>query len=430
MSSKRSFKLMGILWIVVVSVGLVGVVMTYAIDNEKGDKPMDTELLGGMTTLMPEGLAEMQQGQYILHARGGKLTKVAVEKSLLPHDPKGHVQAISMSMALGPDGTVYVKQQTLICESKDGGRTWTSYELGSGPAGESMGGSVEILSDGTFISCTGGARSDSIPEWAYLDVVVCASSDEGRTWQKISEIKQPEEYHDWYVYPNYRFFRLPDDTLLCGISIRKGMVWDEHREKGLMYRSSDRGRTWQGPVEVCEYWGGMEGGLARTASGKLLAVIRYQRPLLPDDPPDLLEKTGASMFGDNYPYKHVFLADSEDEGLTWKNFRQLTTIFGQCYGYPAALSDGTVVVIHDHRYPRGLPGRAMISCDEGETWEDEVYYMYCGAAVSGYSQSVVLEDDLILTIAGTTEYMPATNSFHAMIGRSNLTAIRWQPVRD
>jgi len=138
-----------------------------------------------------------------------------------------------------------------------------------------------------------------------------------------------------------------------------------------------------------------------------------------------------SDFDSSFPYKHVFLADSDDEGRTWQNFRQLTTVFGQCYGYPAALSDGTVVVIHDHRYPRGLPGRAMISYDEGETWEDKVYYVYYGAVISGYSQSVVLEDDVILTIAGTSDYVSGDpGSWDNWIGNSDLTAIRWKPVRD
>jgi glucose/arabinose dehydrogenase len=46
----------------------------------------------------------MQKGQYVLHARQGKLTKVPAEKTLLPHDPKGHHQSIDI--AIGPDGTV------------------------------------------------------------------------------------------------------------------------------------------------------------------------------------------------------------------------------------------------------------------------------------------------------------------------------------
>ena len=193
----------------------------------------------------------------------------------------------------------------------------------------------------------------------------------------------------------------------------------------LSFISSDGGRTWEPGGRICDW--GHEGGITRTASGKLLAVIRYQRPLLTNDPRDLLESTGASRFNNSNPYKHVFLGDSQDDGRTWGNFRQLCTAYGQCYGYPAALSGGTVVVVHDHRYPRYLPGRAMVSHDEGQTWENEVYLMYQGAAIAGYSESVVIEDDLILTIAGTSDHPEAVKTWNGATGHSDLTAIRWRP---
>ena len=88
--------------------------------------------------------------------------------------------------------------------------------------------------------------------------------------------------------------------------------------------------------------------------------------------------------------------------MTWSTPRQLTTVFGQTFGYPAAQSDGTVVVIHDTRYGPGPAGnRAMISRDEGESWLDEVYYLDYTRFVGSYSASVVLQDETILTIAGS-----------------------------
>ena len=386
--------------------------------NEKVREQLQTGVLGGVDVPSPEDLAAMHKGAYILHARGGKLTKVPAEKSLLPHDPQGHVQAVST--ALAPDGTVYVNQPSIMCKSTDGGRTWTSHEHQ-----ENMGGAFEVFSDGTFISVAGSGETTE-----PLNVLI--SRNEGRTWQEFSRIEVPPKYHERYIYT---LFRLPDDTLLCGVSASNmknlegdWTKWVSGKTTLLLFRSTDKGRSWQGPVPVADW--GSEGGIARTASGKLLAVIRHQRPLLPDDPPDLLEKTGADVFDSTFPYKHLFLTDSEDEGRTWKDFRQLTTVFGQCYGFPAALSDGTVAVVHDHRYPRGLPGRAMISRDEGATWEDEVYFMYYGAAISGYSESVVLKNDLILTIAGTTDAMSAIDSWDGATGRSELTAIRWKPEKE
>lgn len=388
--------------------------------SEKEREQPQTGVLGGVDVPAPEDLAAMQKGSYILHVRGGKLTKVPVEKSVLPHDPRGHVQAVSTTLA--PDGTVYVNQPTLMSKSTDGGRTWTSHEHQKGLG--DPGGAFQVLNDGTFISVVGSGETTE-------PLTVLVSRDEGRTWKEFSRIEVPPKYHKRHIYT---LFRLPDDSLLCGVSVRNMKVSDGDWTKWisgtttlLLFRSTDGGKHWQGPVPVADW--GSEGGIARTASGKLLAVIRHQRPLLPDDPPDLLEKTGASVFDSTFPYKHIFLADSEDEGRTWKDFRQLTTVFGQCYGFPAALSDGTVAVVHDHRYPRGLPGRAMISRDEGATWEDEVYFMYYGAALSGYSQSVVLEGDVILTIAGTTENMAARELWDGATGYSELTAIRWRPEK-
>ena len=151
--------------------------------------------------------------------------------------------------------------------------------------------------------------------------------------------------------------RLPDETLLWAVQIRNTKNTSPPYEKALvMYRSTNSGKIWQGPRAFADW--SSEGGIARTASGKLLAVVRYQRNLLPDDPPDLCD--GRTWGGCKYylwlkntPYKHAFLLESYDEGQTWKNFRQLTTTLGQCYGFPVVLKDGTVVVVHTTPYGPG-----------------------------------------------------------------------------
>ena len=121
----------------------------------------------------------------------------------------------------------------------------------------------------------------------------------------------------------------------------------------------------------------------------------------------------------------MFLADSDDQGHTWKNFRQLTTVFGQTRGVPVALSDGTVLVIHDTRYGPGSPGsRAMISRDEGRTWQDEVYYLDFTTFTGSYNGSVVLDDDLILSVVGSSQ---AGNSWEKVKDHTDFYAIRWKP---
>ena len=148
-----------------------------------------------------------------------------------------------------------------------------------------------------------------------------------------------------------------------------------------------------------------------TPSGKIMATLRFQRGLRDGDPPGQ----------DSRGYKHVFLADSFDKGLTWKNLRPLTTVYGQCHSFPMVLGDGTTVVIHDTRYGPGHRGsRAMVSYDEGKTWADEVYYMSYTEDRAEPSSSIVLKDGVVLSILG------ADNVWQGPI---DLTAIRWRPAR-
>ena len=394
--------------------------------DEHGEPRLKTGLLGGVDTITRADLRAMRTAPYILHARRGELTKVPVEKSLLPRDPKGHHQALSLSLA--SDGTAYVSQPSTMSKSTDGGRTWKAHPI-------SQGEQAKILSDGTLIAVSidtgNGARGPA---------EVSASSDEGRTWEKLAEIEIDLPVAHNALYSDRGPERLPDDTLLWTVEARDVQYAGGDRgeyearfvsggEYLFSYRSIDGGRTWGGPVPM-QAWAS-EGGTTQLPSGRLLVTVRYQ-PLIAVDPP--------------LANKVIWLAESGDGGQTWENARQLTTVRGQCYGFPTALSDGTVVVIHDSRYgPGGVripdiplndkipsPGvpsaRARISRDEGRTWEDEVYYTHYGDPISGYSQSVVLEDGTILTIAGTCDHPPAATDWGAALGNSDLTAIRWRPV--
>ena len=398
--------------------------------------------LGGVPEPSPEELAAMQKGPYLLHARGGKLSRVPAEKTLLPRDPKVDVQRIHAAM--GADGTVYFSHGSTLSKSTDGGKTWSSHEL---TLEASQNCSFQVLSDGTFI---GAASLTSVRDFDGLSdrpegdmdpaaVWVWASGDEGRTWEKLSEVDNPSWSQERYAC-TLRW--LPDDTLLLPVESR----FEWHANPTYVHRSTDGGRTWSGPTGpyaepafVDTHWVGPNTGpgfmvpasgeqmIARMASGKLLAVIRYHGSVVPQWP--LIDP------GQHTTYKTVFLADSEDLGETWKNLRPLTNVHGQCHGFGVSLSDGSVVVTHDHRYPPGTPGnKAMISHDEGRTWEDEVYYVSFATVPegqAGFSESVVLEDDSILTIAGTTDmarekYFKARTSGKSAVSHTDVWAIRWK----
>ena len=409
---------------------------------------LPTYNLGGVPEPSPEELAAMQRGPYLLHARDGKLGRVPAEKTLLPRDPNANVQRVHAAM--GADGTVYFSHGSTLSKSTDGGKTWSSHEL-TLEASQSC--SFRVLSDGTFV---GAASLYSVRDFDKLSdrpkgevdpaaVWVWASGDEGRTWEKLSEVDNPAWSQERYAYT---LCLLPDGTLLLPVQCRlEGYanpptlvprsltdVWGAT----YVHRSTDGGRTWGGPTGpyaeptfVDTHWVGPNTGpgfmvaasgeqmIARMASGRLLAVIRYHGGVVPQWP----------MIGEDQrtTYKNVFLADSEDLGETWKNLRPLTNVHFQSHGFGVGLSDGSVVVTHDHRYPPGTPGnRAMISHDEGRTWEDEVYYVSFATVPegqAGFSESVVLEDDTILTIAGTSD-MPVTWPGSRPV--ADVWAIRWK----
>lgn len=380
--------------------------------------PRKTDRLGGAEFPTNEELLAMHQGDYVLRARDGKLTKVSVQKSRLPFDPKFHAQGGLIFRAR--DELIYVKQQTLLSKSTDGGRTWTSRSI---EPREGISDDWQVLADGTFVRV-----SATYGEGAAEPAKVSHSEDEGRTWQEVTEI--PIVVPGGYTsrYSHWAMTKLPGDVLFFCMDLR-----DEEYGGGRFltsgttltgWRSDDHGQSWQGPFKVCDW--AAEGGMARLPSGRLLASVRYQRPPLPSD-----SEAVRALSGDPRGFKHHFLVESADGGRTWGKLRPLTSVYGQCYGFPAAQSDGTVVVVHDTRYGPGPDAaRAMISRDEGNTWEDEVYYLFFDKGLSSYTRSVVLDDDTILTIGGTSSHPEAKSRYDAAVGHSHVTAIRWKPVMD
>jgi len=351
---------------------------------EREPKQLQTGTLGGVPNPDGAALRAMHEGSYILHARGGKLTNVPVEKVKLP----GKLGEEGTPISMGPDGAVYVIRHTIMCKSTDGGRTWQSYKHAP-----ELNGFFQILADGTLICVT-------------QDLDVWGSKDEGRTCNKLADIKLPTEPFMRYVV--FGLDLLPEGTLLWRVKLYG--IESNGKDTLLLYRSTDNGQSWQGPDMLADW--SSQGGMVVTPSGKLLATLRYQRKLLAGDGPDT----------DQRGFKHLFLADSPDKGLTWQNLRPLTTVYGQCYGCPAVQSDGTVVVIHDTRYGPGHRGsRAMVSYDEGQTWADEVYYLTYTEDRAEPSFSVVLEDDTILSIVG------ADSTWQGPI---DLFAIRWKPEKE
>lgn len=377
--------------------------------------------LGGVPEPAAEQLCAMRSEPFVYHARGGKLNKVAAEKIKLPHDPRGHLQKLAIASA--PDGTVYVNQGSIMCKSADGGRTWDAWPS---QLKASANDSFCILKNGTFIAPR-NADYDNEP----LRIVAWASDDEGRTARIVGQVPEPAVNQLGFEqaikgrYPN-PMAQMSDDTLVIAVESR---IHHFGTSPTYVFRSGDGGRTWDGNTRLDRGPGFLgcfcfETMIAPMASGKLLAVSRYHGPVVPTWP--------AYPQDEHLWYKSMFLSDSHDGGVTWQNLRPLTNIFGQCHGYAVGLDDGSVAVTHDHRQPPGTSaGKALISRDEGQTWQDEVYYLYYGQTNTGYSQSVALDDGLILTVcvaSDETEVPQPPGQPDSYTGHSDYWAIRWKLV--
>ncbi len=371
---------------------------------------LKTDRLGGVD-VHPADLEAMQSGDYILHACAGDLSHHPANKIRLPIDPEGHVQRLGL--VLSPEGAIYATQRTWFHKSTDGGATWNHLQRDPGAFNGWM---LQFDSEGKMLNVSHAGDRSAPTVWS--------SEDEGESWDQIGPVAVDASE---VLSLGFSVTRVIDGTLLLPVLVGSNRIGDG--EAALVepatcriYRSEDGGRTWP-TYSVLGDWC-CEVNLHQLPAGRLLAAIRCQRHSLPGDPPDLLERTGAAAIDQPFPFKHAFVAHSDDRGQSWSQPRQLATLPGQCYCAGVGLSNDRAVVIMDHRYPRKMgSGRAMVSHDGGETWEDEVYYISHGWA-AGYAATISLDDEEMLTLTGSC--YGDVSSWNNCVGNTEFSIIRWR----
>jgi hypothetical protein len=371
------------------------------------EKGWSTIAMAGIE-VSPTQLPSMQEGDYILHAKDGRLSKVPVQKTRLPHDPCGHVQRLALFV--GHDKTIYAAQCSVLSRSTDGGNTWTHLRRETPDVPENYFVQMRLLADGSWIQ----GRTVKPGQIAFF-----TSKDMGQSWREVSRIGKSLNTEDVRL-GSLEVVR--DGSLVVPVTAvySKEDKWTDVRS--VFYRSEDGGKTFSRPTTIGNW--GHEINVAQLPSGRLLSVIRYQRPLLSSDPPNILELTGAKRWNHSIPYKHVFVADSTDGGKTWSRNRQVTTECGQCHGAAIGLKNKRVVLVYDHRYPRPMSSaRAVVSDDEGQTWRDEVYYLSNGV-VAGFARTSSLDGEEMLTLTGS--YYGDKLGWNDVTGNTQFHIIRWR----
>ena len=337
-------------------------------------------------------------------------------------------------IGMSSDGTIYIALYARIFASKDGGRTWEvrriDVESLDPPASERANyDSFVVLRDGSLL-------------WAYhlpeheTDFVI-RSVDGGKTWEPCSRIVDRSPFDDAGGNQNC-MTELRDGTILWPTRLGPARGAIEKQAQGpwqgpahwttYVYRSTDSGRSWA-DKSLLQEWG-TETNLLELASGGLLAAIRYQRyaeaPAPANEPAEVV---AADQQRQGSVGKRVFLADSSDGGRTWTNFRPvkregtgtMDIVFGEAHGHLVQLSDDTVVLAHERRYPYEVGDvRARVSRDQGQTWAPEAYRLSPG---HGYAASVVLPDDTIVTALGNT---PLNKGGRSVDGKWYAQVVRWR----
>ena len=346
----------------------------------------------------------------ILDDRDQKIGELPAERVSLPDFNNVPRQRGDAKLGVTKAGHIYVAMWKKLYWTQDEGRTWQGRDLPVASGG------FGVLRDDTFIVFTGHPHSGTR-----------RSTDYGRSWSEFVPL-------DFAPYATggggwTHFHQLPDGTALMTVTLRYGDgAKDRKTQKPLppqqlglfdhIFRSTNSGKTWGDRSLIVP--DSAESSVIRLKSGKMLAAIRKQRHpqrLLPTDDVEKLKAIDAWRNG--MPYiKHGFLADSDDNGYTWKNERPAPAApslkHGLCPSEFVQLSDERVVWIYTHRYGKDSGVMARVSRDDGMTWSVERYRIRHLKDKDGtYPTSTVLNDGTILTVCGKN--------------RRNLPiAIRWQ----
>ncbi|MDE0019111.1 MAG: sialidase family protein [Candidatus Poribacteria bacterium] len=218
---------------------------------------LSTENMGGVV-VTPNQLSDMQASDYILHARGGVLNKVEVEKTRMPLDPKAHYQALNL--VLTPDGIIYAVQQTIFSKSTDGGKTWEHLNRDPSAFGFS-GWLLQANRHGQLINVSQQGEEQPTPVWR--------SDDEGETWEQTSEIDVAPFQK---TVAGSSLTRLSDGTLLLPIK-RRDDPFDEGTNPTYVFVSEDDGHTFPNRFFLSDY--GNEVNIAELFPGQLLMIMTY-----------------------------------------------------------------------------------------------------------------------------------------------------------
>lgn len=310
--------------------------------------------------------------------------------------------------------------KTVLSVSSDSGRTWSWPRIiNDSPIDDRDAGIINLGGDKLLVSWFTSdtrqyandhyAKMFDVDDWnatlshwtdelvdKWLGSWIMLSENGGDTWSE--PIRSP------VTAPHGPILLSNGDLLYLG----KGFTRVRADGRIMAARSADGGRTWSIAGTVPLYEGTIpdnyhEPHVVELPSGKLIGLIRVER----FDPED--QSAGLINFS-------IFQTDSTDGGKTWSTAKPTGVL-----GSPPHLirhSSGVLICVYGYRAP-GFGQRAMISRDEGVTWDADWILRDDGPGGDlGYPASVELEDGSIFTVY--YQSVPGDD-------RCSLMWSRWQP---
>jgi photosystem II stability/assembly factor-like uncharacterized protein len=355
----------------------------------------------------------------------------------LPNDYKPFVaklqsgELLVVAFCFGPiAGVDGYAERAVFWRSKDGGRTWGTREERLDIQGREFG--LTALSDGTLLMTCHWLARDVFNPSKHTHSKVFRSTDEGRTWSEIrigpdGFPNQAQTSADWMA------FEIPDKDrpgkfLAClGVSMQHGK---QNAPKVVrIWQSRDSGKTWDKSLRPdTAGWIDVDGFFSQTvtfttASGRLLHPVRVDRTgphwHIPGTPKLLAKESGDQ--GDR-----MMLWKSADGGKTWSKHRKHGTFgtYGEMYPRFLTLKDGrtllTFTVRSNPTDGHGLGLRAILSSDEGRTWDFShdrlvISDVNQGASGGGFGNTIQLRDRSLVSVY----------SYRGADTKTRVEAVRW-----
>ena len=262
--------------------------------------------------------------------------------------------------------------------SGDGGRIWkyrsTVSDHSEQPEHVRMNCAVGLNAHGEIIALVSGwSKGRELP---LLDVQICISSDQGKTWEH-------SEWGEHRLIPYGNIVLQPNGTLTVKLSRELRLTDGEEHYVAYTYQSKDHGRTWDELKLITTE--SDEVALLRCRDGCWLAAARTHKS---KDSYQNLTYGGCGQ---------VILFKALDEGQPWQKTGPVSLI-GQGPGNLLELANGRIVLTYGSRIIGFSGVCARISEDQGVTWSVvRPLVIAPGPMDCGYPSSVELKDGTIVT---------------------------------